>query len=64
MTDTRRWSVRRVPGEVVTGFRRVAVESNCSISELLQEAFHLWWDQCVVEEDDVDETEEQLQDGG
>ena len=57
METRRRWSIRQVPETVIAGFRTVAFESDCSIAELLEEAFHVWWEQCVTEEDEADGTE-------
>jgi len=64
MQDTKRWSIRGVPIEMVDGFRTVAFEAGCPIAELLEEAFDLWWDECVTEDDESGETEEELQHWG
>ena len=52
MRNTKRWSIRGVPADVVDGFRRVAFDTGCPIAELVEEAFDVWWTECVDEEDD------------
>ena len=52
MQDTKRWSIRGVPVDVVDGFRRMAFEAGCPIAELVEEAFEVWWAECVDDEDD------------